>query len=773
MADIAALAQFQLRFRWVFVLVIPILLVACSQLEQLPLEEAPESNHATAVSLYPSRLIDQSSNRAIPLAGRSDARANAGPPEVVFGTGRFVDSVGRAGSAPTAIGPDVTLDFANVDIRDVVRAILGDLLRVSYVVDPTVQGAMTLQTGRPIPRASVIDVLSSALQVNGLALIFRDGLYRIVPIANGAREAPLTASAIQGFVTRIIVPRFVAATDIEKALEQSLPNGATLRADAIRNVLIVSGQGREVSELIGLIDSFDVDYLRGLSLALLPLRNGRARDVANDVTAMIAAAGRALPDVVKVVPIQRMNAVLVTSMQPAYLSRVRAWVERLDRGDGRGEQQLYVYRVQHGRALELAGVLRRALGIDGPEPLAAGQYAASEGQTGLYGTQPGMTPFGGGRDGGLPTGSASGGMSGTLPAATVAGRSPALVDPLGSVGTATAVASGAGAVTPGAPGGGMVGGPPITDIRVTADTTNNALIILATPQEYTRITAALERLDIVPLQVLIEATIAEVTLTNKLTFGLQYFFKSGGFAAVFAPAGIRATNGTTSVSDIATTFPGFSLIPGANFAFASDSGSSAVLQALAQLTDVRVLSSPNILVLNNRAARLQVGDQVPVATQSAVSLLTPNAPQVNSIDYRDTGVILTVTPRVNASGMVLLDIVEEVSEVTQTTSSSLNSPTISQRRVTSSIAAMDGQTVGLGGLIKESRGRSSDGIPVLKDIPVLGYLFGARSNSLTRTELIVLITPRVVYNQADSDAVTRELRDKLRRTAPLVTQRRP
>ncbi len=253
------------------------------------------------------------------------------------------------------------------------------------------------------------------------------------------------------------------------------------------------------------------------------------------------------------------------------------------------------------------------------------------------------------------------------------------------------------------------------------------------------------------MQVLIDATIAEVTLTNQLSFGLQYFFKSGNFQAIFGPSGIFTGNNSSGGAAAAASFPGFVLTPGANFAFTTSSGSSVVLQALAQLTTVRVLSSPNLLVLNNQTARLQVGDQVPIATQSAVSAITSNAPLVNTIDYRDTGVILTVTPRVNASGVVLLDIAEEVSEVTQTTSSNLDSPTISQRRVTSSVAAQDGQTIGLGGLIKDNRSNSNSGV--------------------TRTELIVLITPHVVRGRDDAEAVTQELRRKLPLTVPIVARR--
>jgi general secretion pathway protein D len=314
-------------------------------------------------------------------------------------------------------------------------------------------------------------------------------------------------------------------------------------------------------------------------------------------------------------------------------------------------------------------------------------------------------------------------------------------------------------------------------IRVTADNANNALVISATPQDYSVIESALERLDVRPLQVLIDATIAEVSLTNQLSFGLQYYFRSGNFQAVFSPNIQNATtapsstsaNGTpTSVLGTSTMFPGFGFLPGANLAVAANGGSAVILTALRALTHVEVLSSPNLVVLNNQPARLQVGDQVPIQTQSATSVLTPGAPVVNSIEYRDTGVILNVTPRVNAGGLVLLDISEEVSQVSQTTSSTLNTPTISQRRVTSSVAVRDGQTIALGGLISDARSTAHSGIPVLDDIPYVGWLFGTTTNNLSRTELIVMITPHVIRDGSDAQAVTDELRRKLRLTIPVL-----
>jgi general secretion pathway protein D len=324
--------------------------------------------------------------------------------------------------------------------------------------------------------------------------------------------------------------------------------------------------------------------------------------------------------------------------------------------------------------------------------------------------------------------------------------------------------------------GGPAAEPDQSGIRITADEINNALVIAATPDQYAHIAAALQKLDITPLQVVVEATIAEVTLTNQLQYGLEYYIKAGDFRALLSSPQSPATtaaNATTTggtASTISSVFQGFNFIPGLNLATTGANG-SVILQALSQLTRVQVLSSPNLLVLNNQPARIQVGDQVPIATQSAVSTLAPGAPQVNSIEYRDTGVILSITPRVNASGLVLLDLSEEVSNPNTTTTSTISSPTISQRRVTSSVAVSDGQTIALGGLIQDSRTKGKDGIPFLQDIPVLGFLFGTHSDQLTRTELIVLITPHVVRSDEDARAITRELQQKVPQTIPALSLR--
>jgi general secretion pathway protein D len=301
------------------------------------------------------------------------------------------------------------------------------------------------------------------------------------------------------------------------------------------------------------------------------------------------------------------------------------------------------------------------------------------------------------------------------------------------------------------------------EIRIIANDATNALIILATAADYRMIEAALKKLDIVPLQVLIEATIAEVTLTDELKYGLQWFFKTGNLS-------FNLTEGTES--GVAQSFAS-STIPSAFSFLFSTTNIQAAINALEKVTDVNVISSPQLMVLDNQTATLQVGDQVPFATQSAVNLdnIDPNDPNTSTITTSnqliDTGIILKVTPRVNKGGLVIMEIEQEVSDAIGTTSSGIDSPTIQQRKITSTIAIQSGETVALGGLIKDKKDNSKSGLPVLSQVPVLGALFGTTSNTDTRTELLILITPRVVRNLHEARAVTDELRKRLRAVIPL------
>ncbi|MGI9503216.1 MAG: type II secretion system protein GspD, partial [Geminicoccaceae bacterium] len=289
------------------------------------------------------------------------------------------------------------------------------------------------------------------------------------------------------------------------------------------------------------------------------------------------------------------------------------------------------------------------------------------------------------------------------------------------------------------------------EARIVADENNNSLLIRATPENFKKIQSAIQELDVQPVQVLLEATIAEVTLKDELSYGVQWFFQNG--------------SDNITLSDLASgaveqTFPGFSGIFSTN-------DKRVVFDALDSVSDVRIVSSPQLLVLDNQTAQLEVGDEVPIVTQQAQGVDGSDDRLINTIEQRQTGVILNVTPRVNASGLVVLEIQQEVSDVVQTTTSGIDSPTISQRRIGTSIAVGNRQTVALGGLIRDRTAQSQQGIPLLSSIPVLGSLFGTTNDVTTRTELLVLITPNVVRDHLEAQAVTDEFRRRFQAVTPL------
>jgi general secretion pathway protein D len=296
-------------------------------------------------------------------------------------------------------------------------------------------------------------------------------------------------------------------------------------------------------------------------------------------------------------------------------------------------------------------------------------------------------------------------------------------------------------------------------VSIAVDASNNALIMRATDKEYREISDLLERMDVLSPQVLIEATIAEVTLNDTLGYGVRWFFENAESRVSFpgsSPGGRDDNNPATSLNPFA------SVVPGLNYSFASNNVSAA-LDLLDSVTDVSVLSAPSIMVLNNQAAHLQVGDEVPIVTQQAQSTINPDSPLVSTLQLRETGVILDVKPRINASDFVVLEITQEVSDVAPTTTSGIDSPTIQQRKFTSTVAVKNNGTIALGGLIRETYADTETGVPLLKDIPALGYAFKSRDVTKRRTELVIFLTPRIIRTDDDARNAINYIRREMTR----------
>lgn len=606
-----------------------------------------------------------------------------------LGAGTFSGSPALSGSEFAGAG-DITLNLVNVNANDAVQQILGQVLEVNYVVEASLTGNVTIQTSRPVNEATAVRLLSSALSSQGASLIAEEGFYRVVSTG----RASASVNGADGSV-RVIPLSYVSAGSMSRMFSGLSNSGVTVETDADRNLLILRGDARSLNGMVDMVNMFDVNWMNGMSFSATPVQYTSATQIVDDLETIFSTeAGGALAGVVRFVPIERLNVVLTVSPQPEYLDDAKAWISRLDRSGGQASQRFYVIPIQNRAATEVANILRDTLG---------GDVASSTSVAGDLGLRPGESP--------LFETSAEGEVDGA-PAPAAASS------PSGSNG----------------------------QIRLFADDSNNAVVVLATPEQFGLIEGAIDRLDVTPNQVVLEATIAEVTLGDDLSYGLTWFFQSGEFQGGFSDVSSGA---------VATQFPGFSLL------FSGQDGRAA-LSAVAGVTDVKILSAPSLMVLDNRTATLQVGDQVPIVTQSAVSITNPDAPIVNSVSLRDTGIILNVTPRVNDGGLVILDIDQEVSDVVATNSSGIDSPTIQQRRISTSVAVQDGESIALGGLIRERISDTKTKVPLLGDIPLLGAAFSTTTQNTTRTELLVLITPRVINDQDDALMITDDMRSRMK-----------
>lgn len=601
---------------------------------------------------------------------------------------------------------EVTLMFEAADVREVIKAIMVDILKESYSIDPKVQGTVSINTSRPIRRSDVLPTLETLLRMNGAAIVKDGGIYKIMPagFATQGTVTPILNSSGRapngvGYTVQIVPLRFIAAKEMRKILEPYSVDASTVRVDEARNLLILSGTEREQRHLLETIEMFDVDWLSGMSVGLFVLQNVDVKTAAFELEKIF---GEKVSGVLKLLPMERMNAILAISTQDKYLAMTKLWIERIDQsGNSSGGTRLYVYPMQNGNAVKMAELLNEVFG----------KKSASS----------------------------------TPPASLAPGQAPAEIRSTAPSGAAPAAPPAAPSSSPPKTGEGIS---VASDVRVIADKDNNALLILASPADYEKIEATIRKLDIVPRQVLIDVTIAEVSLTGDLKFGLEWYINSGkrlsGQLSTLKP-------GTDAAKQLGLTLLRNTGAPG---------GIAAVLNMLSTDSRVKVISSPHIMVTDNQTAKIDVGNKVPTTSQTQ-SVPGAAVGIISSIQYVDTGVILSVTPHINAGGMVTMEVNQEVSAALVTDTSNIDSPTIRRRAIKSTVVVQTGETVVLGGLITENKTKATSGIPLLSQIPVLGGLFGTQDWAEDRTELVVLITPRVVNNPQQAREITDEFRRKI------------
>ena len=731
---------------------------------------------------------------AAPAAESSD---QAQPPEREPLIVRGNDEMVRAPkNLPRVTGPVSAFKFEDAPVGEVVHVMLRDLLKVDYVIHPPLNGRVTLVTRGQVSADKAMNLLESALQLNGIVMA-RDarGTYHvgapsalrdIVSAPRIAGDDPLPP----GYGAIIIPLEYLGAAEMANILRALAPSDAIVRVDTLRNILIMRGTRAEAEGWLDVVKTFDVNLLRGMSVGVFPLQYTSPAEVQHALSILSGAAGSAAAAVapvpvpgrgaaavpsqatpapaplgennplfgaVRVMPLDSINSVLVITPRAAYLDEIKYWISKFDRPNaGSSEPQLFVYKVKNGSSEHLAELLN---GIYGG--------AASESTSGASstGVAPGLSSVSGGTAGasrspfGRSLGSFSGGSSGSVFSGISSTSSSANLGGGGLFGNRTSANQGNADQNAAATVTVTLG----QNVRVMADRINNTLLIYATPGEFSRIEATLKRLDVQRAQVLIEASIIEVTLGDGLQYGLQWAFKNndGEFGTGRNGLGVLNNGRGTTIGGASLGRTITNAAQGFSYTLTSSIGNlTAVLNTLASKSLLKVISSPSLMVLDNHTAAISVGDQQPVNTGTTISSNGTIA-TTNNIQYKDTGVMLNVTPSVNAGDLVTMEIEQAITDIGRPDDVT-GQRSFMQRQIASKVAVRSGETLVLGGLIKNNQSQDSSGLPLLSSIPVLGGLFGSQNKSDSRTELLVVITPRVLRSDEDARAVSREMRDRMR-----------
>lgn len=568
-------------------------------------------------------------------------------------------------------GGDIVLNFRNIPIEEAVQMILGDQLGKDFSISPQVQGQVSLNNKEGLDHSDLVPILEALLSTVNARLVIEGSNYSIAP---GAKNAtPLSQSNLE-----IIPLRFIDAAEFAKLLD-----GYQVSATPIKNgnLLALNGSSNRIRQVRELARSVDINWLKGMSIGIFPVQNTSAATLRNELLELFGnKIDKEQAQALRIMAIDRSNSIMVIANQNEYIQMMGDWVKRLDKAGGESNQTFFIYRVQNGRAGDLAKLL---------ESMFSSRFHRSDRQSSddeSYKNEQRISPQNASNN----------------------------------------------------------------NFRVVADESTNSLIITGSPHYFKAVREAMKQLDSTPLQVLVEARIMELTLADDLKYGLEWYL-NGSRGSASTSGGLNFRN----IGAIGAVQPGFSYV-------VERAGEvRAALNGLADDSRLKVLSSPSLMVLNNRTASILVGDEVPIPTRQAVSNISPEAPTVNEIKYRNTGILLTVSPRVNSGGMVTMDISQEVSSVVNNTSSQIDAPTIQQRQLNSTVSIRNGQTVVLGGLIRDENSTRDAGVPLLKDIPGIGKLFSTTNNASKRTELVVLITPRVISNEKDTDAISNEYKEKM------------
>ena len=659
------------------------------------------------------------------------------------GDGRVINESLAASAPPNLAGTtgEATFNFEGESLHAVVKVILGDMLGQNYVIAPGVQGTVTLATPKTVSPAQALGLLEMVLGWNNARMVYADGRYNIVPaegaVASGAVPARTgTAAGARGFETRVVPLKYISAVEMEKVLQPYARPNAIVGVDAGRNVITVAGSRQELQNYLRTIEIFDVDWLSGMSVGVFPLMAGRAPQVVQDLEKVFGAESNSpVAGMFRFMPLEGANSVLVITSQPAYLDQIEQWINRID-GAG-GGVQLFSYELKYVTAKDLAQRLSEVYGSRGGSANGSRRGGASL-MPGLEATE----ISDGGMDAGISSAGVGGGREGG--GGGLGGGSLSLGERQGGNAAVTLEVDG-------------------DTVGVSAVDESNTLLVRSTSQAWRSIREVIDRLDVMPLQVHIEAQVVQVTLSGELSYGVSWLLEKAMTDNDFLVFPAPGDGGPSRWSTLGGSIGGVAG-PGAVWSLVKNDA-AAIINALDQVSDVQMLQTPSVMVRNNYEATLNVGDRIPISSVTVNPGFGGDS-TFSQVQYLDTGTILKVRPRVTRDGTVFLDIVQEVSSP-QGEPDANGNVRINTNRLKTNAVVQSGDTVFLAGLIADSTSRGSRGLPGLSRIPVIGGLFGQQTSNTARSEIVVLITPTLVRNQQDARELTDEYGRRFRAMEPL------
>ncbi len=625
--------------------------------------------------------------------------------------GKIDNSTATALPAESVPSGKLVFNFDNAELSEVVRT-LADLLKINYILDKGVSGKVTIHTAGELKREDLFPVFYQMLEINGVTAVKDNNIYKIVPLKDVARlpiMARMGRDALMPEGERVIIQviplESVSAQEMGKILTPFISPDGTIVTQESRNIIVVVDKADNISKVLRLVKVFDTDVFERVNHRFYPLAYGDVDSIVEIMDKLIVSYGDAVKADVNFIPITRLNTLLVVSSNPKVFDEIEAFLKEYDVPSQSTEPGIYVYPLKNGRAGDISDILSKVF---------TGKKEVKEKKKGEEVPAMFRNPLG--KEAKEEKAESQAKKTETTPMA------PAVVGADVSVGSGT-----------------LRG-----EINITSDDSRNSLIIEAAPADYAIIKNLLTQLDIMPRQVLIEVTIAEITLDESTAMGVEWTYNKGN-------ANLSTSLLTATMGDA-----------GLNFTIGNPDRWTAALSALATENKVNILSNPTVLASNSMPASIDISQEIPVASSQYQYTTGDNPLLETNIEYRDTGIMLSVTPNINEHGLVTMDIDQEISEQASNVAvGGQDYPSFFKRSTITTLTVQSGQTIVIGGLIRETKSGGVSGTPWFTNIPVLNFLFGSTKDSVSKTELIILISPYVIATSDDVDAVTREFTNKL------------